>query len=319
MSRMITDVWQGEAVDAERIIPESERLTKRWRNTFRICALSFKSDAIITSQGARSVFGLAFLAMFLTITGQRKLYLVEFLPGNRPGIKGRISGALYRAFLDRACRGIQVMTPWERDDYMLRFGLSPEIVHLIPLFFSDDRVAGAPRTPAAPHAPLRLISSGKNSCDWDTLLAASADQGWHLTLVATEQDSELIRDRARDVGARLLTNIPRDAHDALLVESDLFILAIKAATHSAGQIRIMSAATYGLPVVATDAAGIRGYEQLACATFPPGDAESLRSAVNEFIAVPDLLHQKALRVQEVAATRKRSMYVQQLRVMIRGT
>lgn len=315
MVRAITDVWHGEAVGAERIVSEEARRTRRWRTTLRMCALSFRNDAIITAQGSRSVYGLAFLAAFLTVTGQRKLFIVEFLPGKRGGVKGRVAAILYRLFLGRASLGIQVMTQWEKDDYIARYRLPAARVHLIPLFFCDDRVDGAPLPPREPCSELRIMASGKNSCDWDTLLEAATGQRWRLTIVATEEEGDRIRERALAAGIELRTNLPRNEHDALLHDSDLFVLALKQGSSSAGQVRIMSAATYGLPVVASEVRGIRGYEALACATVPPGDHLALRRTIQSFVESPRRLHERARAVQSIAASRPRSVYVEELALM----
>jgi hypothetical protein len=309
---VITDVWHGEAISASRIVEEKHRKTRRWRTTLRMCFLSFGSRAIITSQGARSVFGLAFLAAFLTVTRQKKLYLVEFLPGTRSGLKGRIATVLYRRFLRSACRGIQVMTPWERDDYITRYNLPATIVHLIPLYYCDDRVEGAPLPPRPPQGPIRVMASGRNSCDWDTLLEAARGQGWNLTLVTSAADGARIKSAADHAGATLHIDIPRADHDALLAASDLFVLALLPSSRSAGQVRMMGAATYGLPTIASETLGLRGYEKLACAMVPSGDPGALRSAINGFVRSPRDMYARALEVQAVAATRSRSVYLKEL-------
>lgn len=80
-------------------------------------------------------------------------------------------------------------------------------------------------------------------------------------------------------------------------------------------MRLMTAATYGLPVVATEVPGIRGYGELVCSMVPPADAHAMRDAVNRYVTSPELLRRDALQVRKAASLRPRSLYIEELRTM----
>ena len=55
----------------------------------------------------------------------------------------------------------------------------------------------------------------------------------------------------------------------MLANARLCVIALTTGVASAGQIRLMTAATVGVPAIVTDVPGIDGYQQLAWSVVPP--------------------------------------------------
>ncbi|NYD68518.1 glycosyltransferase [Agromyces atrinae] len=207
------------------------------------------------------------------------------------------------------------MTAWERDDYASRYKIAPERLKLIPFYYFDDRVVTEPRE-WSPDGRVGYLSTGKNSCDWSTVIQAAEGQNWPLTIACKRSEFDEHSEAAGHAGIEMRSNIPRAEHDEKLAHSQLLIVALKERRLSAGHVRLMTAATYGTPVIATRVSGIRGYEELAAALVEPGDAESLRAGVASLMADPDELREQMNRVRSFARSRPYSVYASELRSFV---
>lgn len=308
--RILSDTWYGRVVGAD-VAGTNTSALRRWRTTLRMCLRSRDYDLVLTSQGTRRIGGVVVLAGFLALTGRRRLVLTEFMPSTvRPGLKGAAAVRLYRLLLGRAVARIQVMTEWEREEYAERFRIPPERIVHVPFYWFDDRVP-----PAEPIARSGAMASGRNSCDWETFFAGLGEQGVPLTAVCDHRDAESAR-RSATPGSTVLVEVPREEHDRLLSSSELYVLALKDTRKSTGHVRLASAATRGTPVIASDVAGIRGYEHLAVAVVPPGRPEELAETAARLLADPAGLRARAEEVGRIARSRPYSRYVEEMRSFV---
>lgn len=311
--RLVSDISYGKlfgAVDSSRGEPKSP-LLRSWR----IFRRARSAEIVFTNEGKQTPPGLVLLSSLLWLTRQQKLVLSEFLPGIRVGAKGRFVTAAYRFLLPRVLLAAQVMTEWEREDYSARYNIPRERIHVIPFYYFDDRVTDDPPAWTATNRD-GYLSTGKNACDWQTVIAAAAGQGWPLTIVAKQAEADAISTRAAAAGVSVRHTVPRAEHDAMLADAELLVVALQERSVSAGHVRLMTAATYGTPVVLSGVKGVRGYEQLAAAVVPPSDPVALRAAIDSLMSDPRALAMRMDEVREFARSRPYSRYVSELRAML---
>ena len=302
---VVSNVWYGELVGAEQIGACGQSQLAAVLGSLRLFIRSRRSRAVITSEGTLRPLGLVTLASLLAVTRRRKLILVEFLPGRKRGFAGRLVEIAYRAVLHRTCLGVHVLTAGEGVEYQRRYGLDPGTVRHIPFYYLDDRVGVEP-VPAAGRRG--IVASGRNSCDWKTLIDAADGQNWPLTIICPATDRPAIADSARRAGVHILTDLPRAEHDGRLGAAQLFLAVMKDQGGSSGHVRLASAAARETPLIASAIPGIRGYESLAVQTVPPEDASALRAAINAALLDPVGLRQREEDVLRVAATRPFAVY-----------
>ncbi|MCJ1682415.1 glycosyltransferase [Rathayibacter sp. VKM Ac-2928] len=304
--RAISDVPYGPLIDAQ-MIGRATNFLSLVRSTLTLCLQSHRNDLVITSQGARTVGGLIALSAYLALTRQKKLVLVEFLPGRRPGL----AALAYRRLLPAVVARAQVMTQWELVQLAELYGLRPEQMEHIPFYSVDDRLDTASYLGDGTRSG--VMSSGRNSCDWPTLIAAADGQDWDLQIICGDDEAVRIRPSASRSGVAVSGRVPRRDHDESLARASLFILSLTDSDKSAGHIRLMSAATFGTPVIATASPGIRGYEHLAVAVTPVGDPLALRAAVDTLLNDREELDRRSAEVSARARARPYSRYAEDLR------
>ncbi len=311
--RLVSDIAYGKlfgAVDASSGESRSP-LVRSWR-LFRRARMA---DVVFTNEGKQTPPGLVLLALLLWLTRQRKLVLSEFLPGTRHGAKGQVVTSAYGFLLPRVLLAAQVMTDWERDDYAARYRIPVERLHVVPFYYFDDRVVDEPAEWRASHRS-GYLSTGKNACDWATLIEAAADQDWPLTIVSKRAEADAIGERAARADVMVRADVPRGEHDEMLATSALLIVALKEKSVSAGHVRLMTAATYGTPVVLSAIAGVRGYEPLAASLVAPEDPAALRASVNALMSDPAALEARMSEVRTFARQRPYSRYVAEVGEML---
>jgi glycosyltransferase involved in cell wall biosynthesis len=237
------------------------------------------------------------VAMIRADPGWRSLLLLRALLGRRPKLvafhlldlrprRGAIVDRLWRPVerwaLRRALRAAQVMTERERHLLSARLRIPDERLSVIPFPW---RTGPADHLPPAPPDGI-VLSAGRASCDWETLFAAAARGFWPLTVVCTRQDLETVAELNREGRASVLHDVPPEEVHALLRGSLLDVICLRESGHSQGQVRLLDAADHGVPVVATDTAGIREYvvDGETAVLVPPGDSEALAAAVERLLA-----------------------------------
>jgi glycosyltransferase involved in cell wall biosynthesis len=283
------------------------------RTTIKMCKRSGGVSLIVTSEGTRTPLGLCLLAAYLAFTGRKILFLVEFLPGRRGGLKGRLVTLLYKIFLHRACAGVQVMTSWEAEAYTRWYGLDPVSVRHIPFYWFDERIPAADRDNSLED---RIMASGRNSTDWETIVAAARRIEAPVDLVCSAAELSYVESLRVSDNVRILSDIPRDVHDEMVRNSAIYLLALKDVPVSAGHVRLMTNATLATPVIATDVDCIHGYGHLAIELVAPRDSGALANAVNRALADRDQTARRESEVRRLAMSRKFEDYVSELQDFI---
>ncbi|PWD50897.1 hypothetical protein C8046_09770 [Serinibacter arcticus] len=308
-AEIVSDIRYGQLVDAHDPTDGGHRLVE----SVRLVRAAGSAGTILTNEGRRSAAGLVLLAALLWVARRRALVLTEFLPGRR----GRLVTWAYRFLLPRVVLRAQVMTGWERDDYAQRYRIERSRLVVIPFYRFDDRLVDEP-VPWERAGREGWISTGRNSCDWDTVIAAAARRDWPLTIICPSAERARIETPAAVAGVAVRSDVPRPEHDALLADAELLIVALKDRSVSAGHVRLMSAATFGVPVVATAVRGIQGYEELAVRLVPVNDPALLREAVEGVASDPEALRREMARVREHALERPYSVYAAEIAAFVRG-
>jgi len=221
---------------------------------------------------------------------RRRVVLLEFLPREPPaaGWK-RVLHALWLRLVEapavrRAMRVGQVLTEWERSRYASAYGVPAERFRHIPWALIREPVEPAPYEATS----RAVVSSGRASCDWETLFAAAAGADWPLTVICARDDLPAVR-RLNDEGrAEILCELSRPDHDARLRAAAIYVLSLRAGGPSAGHVRLMAAVGAGTPVVATRVPGLDGYVEdgETAVLVPPADPRSLRAVIDDLLAHP---------------------------------
>jgi glycosyltransferase involved in cell wall biosynthesis len=134
---------------------------------------------------------------------------------------------------------------------------------------------------------LNIVSLGNDvHRDWDLLIEAVADEpGWTLKIASQKVKPSAIGDTRNIEVTSLKTN---DELFALYRWADLLVLAIKPNLHASGITVLEEAALLGVPIVCSDAGGLRAYFSDPEIRFvPPQDVTALKTAIRELAADPD--------------------------------
>jgi glycosyltransferase involved in cell wall biosynthesis len=140
---------------------------------------------------------------------------------------------------------------------------------------ADDMV---PPDRRGAHRPVRVLSAGSDRHrDWATLVAALRDRpDAELQIVAPRLPAGL------KLGANVSLVHPatNEAYLALYRWADVVALGLNSNRHGSGITVIEEATVLGVPVVATDVGGLRGYfSDRELRYVPAGDADAMRQAI----------------------------------------
>jgi glycosyltransferase involved in cell wall biosynthesis len=145
--------------------------------------------------------------------------------------------------------------------------------------------------------PLRIIAVGNDRHrDWPTLMAAVREQPWcELRIVSQTAPRSLAQAASNVEVSRVAHN---DALKAAYEWADVAVVALKPNLHASGLTAIQEATVRGLPVVASDAGGLRAYfsdEELLFARG--GDPEALRACLQACMNAPEQARLRTQRAQ----------------------
>lgn len=278
-ARIISNIWYGDLVGADHVDPPRRRYAAQATAAWRLLHRSREYDLIVTSEGRIGPPGLVVLCVGLALSRKRKLAVMEFLPGTKRGILGSAVAFTYRRLLRRVCVLLQVMTEDELATYSDEYNIPRELLRHLPYYHLDDRISPDPSRQRR-----GIFSSGRQSCDWESLLAAAEDQEWDLTIVCSETDYKRIRGKAAEVGAHVEFDIPPERHDEMLARAAVCVISLTDDRVSSGHTRLMAALSRGVPTILSGVAGVRGYESLASVVVPPNDPLALRAAISESVS-----------------------------------
>jgi glycosyltransferase involved in cell wall biosynthesis len=213
---------------------------------------------------------------------------------------------------------IQVMTPDEAEAVARRYRFDRSRIRVIPWPLSgwDAGDAGKALPEGTPYA----FSSGRTACDWETLFVAAKGADWRLRVVCAAADLQRVRALNADGRAEVLSEIPLEEHDRLLRSASVYVLPLTEMGKSAGQVRLGTAISLGVPVVASDISGLDGYlaDGVTGIAVPPGDAPALRAALDRLMRDDTARQALADRAREEAASYGRAEYFAAVGELVRS-
>ncbi|MGI8726416.1 MAG: glycosyltransferase [Solirubrobacterales bacterium] len=222
--------------------------------------------------------------------GPPRLVLLEMI--DRPRPRRPLRRLAYRGWfalivrpaLTGAVRRAHVLSLRERERYARRYGLEYERLAYVPWALVREVPARLPEVEGGEG----VFASGRANCDWETVFAAARAGGWDLTVACGEADLERVEGLNRDGFARVLCEVPRSRHDQILFGTAVYVISVREAAASTGQVRLMSAVGAGVPVVASAVDALVDYidDGNTGLTVPPEDPVLLRSAVDGLLADP---------------------------------
>jgi hypothetical protein len=303
--RFIGDTWYAEefGIDTVRgVAGRRPRLARLIENDALRGAvlwwLGRRYDGVVLTLSGRTAQTLLALDRFFGWRRGRYLVLLEFIPvvgdrdlaewGDAEAAAVPVRHGFWRWIgapaLRRHLLSAHSMTRFEIQRNAAHYGLDPERLIFVPLF------AGLDEPPPPAERGSGVFASGRAACDWETVFAAAEGQDWDLTVVCGAADLDRVRALDREGRATILSEISKADHARLMAESAVYLLALREAAVSSGQIRLTDAAVAGTPVAAAGVRGLLDYlsDGENALVYPPGDAEAARAAVNRLLGDPDL-------------------------------
>jgi glycosyltransferase involved in cell wall biosynthesis len=246
-----------------------------------------------------------FLEALLSRTG-RRVILVEFIrgvPRSRPrrALSFAKTKVVLAPLLKRTLLKAQILTQNESERYSNLFGIREDRFVFIPWPLHGDgsparSVHNAPATEVRDaylrHSELRsgayVMCSGKSGTDWATLFEAAKVSSWQLLVVCSRSEFERVRQLDRHERATVLCDIPVEQHDLFVRNAALYVLCLPETGASLGQIRLMEAIGFGVPVVASRVSGLDGYavDGVTAVVVAPGDPSQLKQAIDRLLSSP---------------------------------
>jgi hypothetical protein len=211
-----------------------------------------------------------------------------------------------------------VLTERERSHYGKLFEIPEERFVFIPWpkRLRNDRFVEA----LMPKSDERLIvSSGREACDWETLIKAAEGQDWHLRIICGRRDLPRVKRLNRNGVADVLCDITREEHESQVRRAVVYVLSLLERERSSGHVRIGDVTRAGTPIVATAVKGIEGYidDGETGLLVPPGDVSLLRAAVNRLLTDAPYRRSLAKNAFDRAANNTREDYMEKIGVLIR--
>jgi glycosyltransferase involved in cell wall biosynthesis len=191
----------------------------------------------------------------------------------------------------------QVLSEAERERQQAYFKLPEGTVRVIPWPLSTPL-----RQPPHMSAPTKIadggeppervgvFSSGRAACDWATVFAVARGEEWPLTVVCGEDDLDEVRRLNADGRASVSSEVRMAVHDGLMSGAAVYLLALKEAQISSGQLRLATAIQCGTPVVASNVQGLVDYlhPDENALVFEPGDIAAAKAQVRDLLEDPRL-------------------------------
>jgi hypothetical protein len=301
--RILGDSWYASSVrdmcqPLDRLMemhcpPLVRRLAARPGIVRSLCLFWFgrRYDWIVCTQRTPGV--LVFLLLEAVLCrGHKRVVLLEFMPAPLRGYGPkrwlrRVRRDLLNWCTRRCVIGAHVLSMWEKEHYSAQCRVPLERFTYIPWPLSRET---DPTPIFVAQAAGLVVSSGRFSCDWQTLYDAAEDQGWNLTIACGSHEAASIGPQFEQIGAKVLTEIRLEEHQELLANASAYVISLKEEYISAGQIRVMNAIRAGVPIVASRVVGLEGYlsDGRTALLFEPGDHLGCRLAVNRLISDPVL-------------------------------
>ena len=320
-SRVFTDSHHVEGEDTTDGMLRFSRVldTSRWPNALArgylrglaIFWLGRWSDLFLVNDGKAA----RVLIILEAFTRRRRVVLLDLMPQTPHALRALRFRIVDAPSMRQAVRQAHVFTPFEVDRLASLYGMSPsrfEFIHFPMLMLSSLPVPSFTSQPSR-----RVIASGRAACDWRTLLAAAEGADWELTIICDKADLPLV-ECMNHGQAKVLCDIPQRDHDRLVSEAAVFALCLREINASSGHVRLSRAIQLGVPVVAAATRSMAGYARdgETALTYPPGDAQTLRQAIDRLLAQPELRTQLARSAYSWASNYPLSVFVEARRASI---
>jgi len=334
MESVLGDSWYADELGVttlESVIRErrhwSRALSSRAARGVALWWFGRRYQLIVTSLGADSTRTLLLCEGLFPRRG-RHLVLLEFIPvvgdaRNKWAARARgrlLLSSLYWRWLvgptlRRSLLCAQSLTQWEVERNAAAFRLPLDRFRHIPWFSSFDQT-GESDGPARPRSG--VLVSGRAACDWDTVFAAAEGQDWPLTVVCSRPDFARVSALNRGGRARVLCEISKQEHAALMREASVYLLALHEAEVSSGQVRLLDATVAGTPLVASAVRGLLEYvtDGETALLFPPGDARAAQAALNRAYGDPSLRHSLVAAADKRGRQWSRQEYLEAVRQLV---
>nr|WP_295664527.1 glycosyltransferase [Polymorphobacter sp.] len=202
---------------------------------------------------------------------------------------------LRRALFRRLIRRVDILTVLSDDNLAIARAVFPaKRIERVPFGIPSEGMI-EPVVRAA--APIRVVAVGNDRHrDWATLVAgARGADDIAVEVFSGTVDRGLVRDAPNVVIGKLRTNADLAA---AMAGATVMCVPLSANHHASGITVIEEAVLAGLPVVATDVGGLRGYfGDDAVRYVPLGDPVALRAALRDIGADPAASTAMARRAQ----------------------
>lgn len=203
---------------------------------------------------------------------------------------------LRRAWFRRLIRRVDILTTLSSENAAIaRAAFPAKRVDFIPFGIPSE----ARRVPVArPAAPIRVLALGNDRHrDWATLIAAArGHDDIEVVIFSATIDRKLLAGVANVTVGKLTTNADLDAE---MARATVMCVPLSPNHHASGITVVEEAVLMGVPVIATDIGGLRGYfDDTHVRYVPVGDAAALRTAIRAVAGDPSGSAAMAQRAQE---------------------
>jgi glycosyltransferase involved in cell wall biosynthesis len=233
------------------------------------CCLSNLRSSVFVADSMQT--GVILSAVLFVLRGKKIVIWGYNVPRRRTGLARALMAPLMR----RADR-IVVFGTYDIGYSCELYGLQPETFVFTP--YSRDE----PQPDASAESPFGdepfLIAVGANARDYKTLFEAVEPLGVNLLVIAREYNTEGL---TIPVNTRVLHNIPLQACDELTRRAAFMVMPLDGSEPSCGQVTIVTAYLFGVPVIASSCTGTQDYiaNDETGLLVPIGDAPALRAAI----------------------------------------
>ena len=318
----VTNTWYGAHLEGCRTIraAASPRVVSVVIAAIRLILAGRGGTRVITTEGTSRPLGLIMVMLASAIFRRKNIVVLEFLPGFKRGISGRVVRFAYRLLIGRTACFIQVMTEWELEQYAVEYQIPRDIIRHVPFYSYDPELASTTMDGRVQAPQGYVLSSGRNSCDWGHVSRTASISDTPFVFVTSAADEISVRKFMHESkpvrGFELYTEIPLAEHRKLLEQASVFLLSLTDSDRSSGHVRLMTCASAGVPVVATRTRGIAGYEHLVAKLLERDDELGCAAALESLANDPQLQAQTTRVIQERAAHYSISDYMSVLSALL---
>ena len=308
---ILADTWYARHIVGASCL--NDRIPERLRSLtdrsglvrgLALLMLGRRSKVVVTVAGAP---GSGICIITYGLLGRRKLVLLNYMYWQPRRIKLPVF-RLRQWLLGRALLRAHVATGEEARIFSKTLPIERlEIVHW-PSRFDDSPLPSF-------NDARRVVATGRRT-DWKTFFAAADGTDWEVRVVCRGADLAEVR-RLAFPDTVIRHDISLEEHQAEVDAATLYVIPLPETGGSIGQIRVMNATQAGVPIVASDVIGLRGYLDGSCAGLvPAGDAAALRKAVNDLLDDPE--RREVLRIAARQRGGTMSEYLDRINALIKA-